>query len=284
MFKGVIFQIFTIWVYFMFCFALLWCKILNLFINIEWAIKLLYLGMSLLCENIVRVEENWMNRFICSGHCSKGLAADKNVDDDSESFDDFIKKINSTQHSGPPAPRATPAALPAGPFNSAQVSTLNFPNPSLAQTGGSNSAYNTAPRPAGSALAPARSGPDDVDHEKIKKLIDKLYMKTIVEKSENSDEDNNDDDDDVVSLGDEKYAKKAAIADRIARHLSRGHEEHEFNNRIRKQGSSPFQRKNSEPEEDTNRIFSRNGSDDDNKQIIFSRGLREVDNFIPQPN
>jgi hypothetical protein len=269
----------------MFCFALLWCKILNLFINIEWAIKLLYLGMSLLCENIVRVEENWMNRFICSGHCSKGLAADKNVDDDSESFDDFIKKINSTQHSGPPAPRATPAALPPGPFNSAQVSTLNFPNPSLAQTGGNN----TAPRSAGSALAPARSGepvrapgPDDVDHEKIKRLIDKLYMKTIVEKSENSDEDN---DDDIISLSDERDAKKAAIADRIARHLSRGHEELEFNNRIRRQGSSPFQRKNSDPEDDTtNRIFSRNGSDDDNKQIIFSRGLREVDNFIPQPN
>lgn len=58
----------------------------------EWAIKLLYIALNIICENIVNLEENWMGKIICNKNC-------KQVDDDdsNENFEDFMKRIKSEQ-------------------------------------------------------------------------------------------------------------------------------------------------------------------------------------------
>ena len=168
--------------------------------------------------------------------------------------------------------RASSSHVSGPPFNSAQVSTLNFPTPGMANNVNQAGSLSVATGPTGHA------GPEDVDHDKIKRLIDKLYMKTIVEKTEDED----DEDDDAVSLGDEKLSRKQNTAEKIARHLARTQDDSEMFARNRKSLSI---HRNLEADDDTitNRIFSRNGSEGENKQIIFSRGLREVEEFVPQP-
>lgn len=253
MFKSLIFQLFTIWVYILFCCGLLWCKILNLFVNMEWAIKLLYLAMNLICENVIKIEENWMNKFICSKHCAKV----NEDDDDTESFDDFIKKIKSDTnqnfaHMNPNInfnnnPNQSNQIPPQttnnfstnntnnnnslqnnnsnyGNVNSAHISTLNFPNPNGNTNFQSNVNYNDGQR----SQYHSNSVADEIDHEKIKRLIDKMYMKSIIEENE--------DDPDADAI-----TNKASM-------------------------------------------FSRRSKERDGRQIIFSRGVREVENNVPEPN
>jgi hypothetical protein len=239
MIKNLFFQLGTIWIYLMFCLGLLWCKILNMFFNMEWAIKLLYLGMNLICENIVKFEENWMNKLICSKTCGKSYE-DDNLDDDTESFEDFIKKIKSennqnnpnvnsfqnfvlnnnipSQHlghmqqgNGMQQPQGQPVPANVN-FNSAQISTLNFPNP------------NSNIQNLNNTQTSIYSQVEDVDHDKIKKLIDRMYMKSVIQENEEDD-------------------------------------------------NSP-----------KTSIFSRKSQSNENKQIIFSRGIKEVDINIPEPN
>jgi hypothetical protein len=262
MFKSLIFQLFTIWVYILFCCGILWCKILNLFVNMEWAIKLLYLAMNLICENVIKIEENWMNKYICSRHCAKV----NEEDDDTESFDDFIKKIkndtnqnyahmnpninysnNNNNNSINPAtqiPLQTTnnfsnnnVNLPNnivnnsihGNINSAHISTLKFPNPngntnSYLNNNNNSNNYNDAQR----MQYHSNSTADEIDHDKIKRLIDKMYMKSIIEENE--------DDPDADAI-----TNKASM-------------------------------------------FSRRSKERDGRQIIFSRGVREVENNVPEPN
>lgn len=224
----------------MFCCGLLWCKILNIFVNMEWAIKLLYLSMNLICENIVNIDKNWVNKLICSKTCGKS-SDDDNIDDDSESFEDFIRKIKSensqmnpnvntyqnftlNNNSGIPnhLHQNTHAQAPIQQqvgmtpsntiFNSAQISTLNFPNP------------NSNIQNLNNTQSSIYSQVEEVDHDKIKKLIDRMYMKSVIEE--------NDDD--------ENYPKTS--------------------------------------------VFSRKSPNNENKQIIFSRGIKEMETNIPEPN
>lgn len=247
MIKSLIFQMFTIWIYMIFCFLLLGSKFMNIFVNMEWAIKILYLGLNLICENIVRVEENWMNRLICGKDCGKKSNGENEIDDTTETFDEFIRKMksdnSSNQHNfqsfnnaytnnnnnnnnnfmNKPIDNFNPFHVNHGfgmqnnnnnhnNLNSAHISTLNFPNPNISGTHANNNAQN--------------NNSNDVDEEKIKKLIDKMYLKTIVDDVENDVEDTN----------------------------SR---------------ASYFSKKSQ--------------MDKENKQIIFSRGLREIDTNFPEP-
>lgn len=292
MIKSVLFQIFTIWIYFMFCLCLLWCKVINMFVNMDLAIKVLYVGMSFLCENVVRVEQNWMNRLMCSRHCAKN-AADGHAEDDSESFDDFMKKINnnnlvqrspprnfSTLRNASETLKSFQASQAGQPLNSAQVSTLNFPNPNQPSLSAAAGSLNGNM----GATSNNNGNTDDVDHEKIKKLIDKLYMKTIVERSE---EENDDEEDEEISLNDDKIYKKTptAMADRYQRNNARNFEENESTQRSKRNYSVSKNMEN-DKDEDTlsNRMFPRTGSDAESKQIIFSRGMKDMETMIPQPN
>lgn len=229
MFKSLIFQLFTIWIYMCFCGMLLWCKFVNIFINMEWAIKILYLGMNLICENILKIEENWTNKFICSKHCKNH--ENSNEDDtfdeiDNESFDDFIKKIKNQNQTQPTHPihqhntnsnekqnlsynmnHGHPVHNPN--VSASNVSTLHFP---------SNHVNSQVPPDSQGHI-----NHNGVDHDKIKRLIDKMYMKTIIEDNEIE--------------------------------TSSGH-------------YSPFSKNNNK----------------ENRQIIFSRGVKEIDNNVPEPN
>lgn len=241
MIKSLIFQMFTIWIYMIFCFLLLGSKFMNIFINMEWAIKILYLGLNLICENIVRVEENWMNRLICGKDCGKKVNGENELDETTETFDEFIRKMrNDNNHQNnfqtfqssynnknnnienfmgnnnlPNQNNSFPNLIP----NSAHISTLNFPNPN------SSNLFNNHNLNNNSNVNPSH-GNSDVDQEKIKKLIDKMYLKTIVDDAEADVEDTN----------------------------SR---------------ASYFSKKSQLEKE--------------NKQIIFSRGLREIDVSVPEP-
>jgi hypothetical protein len=267
----------------------------------DLAIKLLYVGMSFLCENVVRVEQNWMNRFMCSRHCAKN-AVDGHADDDSESFDDFMKKINNNNNNNnnslvqrsPPrnfgtlrnaseTVKSIQAAQAGQPLNSAQVSTLNFPNPNQPPLSAA-----TASLTVNTSTSNNHNGnTEDVDHEKIKKLIDKLYMKTIVERSE---EDNEDDEDEEISLTDDKIYKKAStvMADSYVRNNARNLRDKDFTQRSKRNypGSRNMENDGEDDDEDTqsNRMFPRIGSEAESKQIIFSRGMKDIETMIPQPN
>lgn len=244
MIKSLIFQMFTIWIYMIFCSLLLGSKFMNIFINMEWAIKILYLGLNLICENIVRVEENWMNRLMCGKDCGKKNNGENEIDDTTETFDEFIKKMKndnvnqnnfqtfnnaysnnnnlmnrSLENGNNNLFNSFPLNQGFGMnnnntnnLNSAHISTLNFPNPNINPNVSTNN--NNISNDGG------------VDEEKIKKLIDKMYLKTIVEDGDNDVEDTN----------------------------SR---------------ASYFSKKSQ--------------MDKENKQIIFSRGLREIETNVPEP-
>ncbi len=64
----------------------------------EWAIKILYLGMNLICENVIKIEENWMNKFICSRHCAKV----NDDDDDTDEFEDTAEDIGDSNDNPDP--------------------------------------------------------------------------------------------------------------------------------------------------------------------------------------
>lgn len=192
----------------------------------EWAIKILYLGMNLICENILKIEENWTNKFICSKHCKNQDS--NNVDDyddiDNESFDDFIKKIKNQNSSNLniQSYQHNTNEKQSVSFNNQQnqsnLSTLNFPSNLLNSNTNSNSNNNS------------NDNINDIDHDKIKRLIDKMYLKTIIEENEKN-EDN----------------------------LSGTLEHH-----------SPS-------------YFSKKNNHNENRQIIFSRGVKEIENNVPEP-
>lgn len=121
MIKSLFFQFFTIGVYMWFLGALLVLKFWNLFISTDWAIKLLYTCLNVVCENVVCIEDNWVGKIMCQ---RKRRAPRPTTIDDHDSFDRFIQRIKNEQMHA--ASVAAPAAAPAPVSGSTDTSAL-FP-------------------------------------------------------------------------------------------------------------------------------------------------------------
>lgn len=295
MFKSLLFQLATIWIYLMFCCGLLWCKILNMFFNMEWAIKLLYLGMNLICENIVKIEDNWMNKFVCSKTCGKSQNED-NTDDDTESFEDFIKKIKnensmnntfnhftnlSTQNLGTTQFGNTQMGGTTQYGNSQLNNTQQFVgNPQFGATQNSPSTQHIPQSNVGiqgqslqnahpiysnynpnhlnlqnnnsnnfnSAQISTLNFPNPNPNSNIQNLNNN--NQSIYASSETDDVDH----DKIKRLIDRMYMKSVI-------------EENDDNDNSPKMSA-----------------FSRKSHNNENKQIIFSRGIKEIESNIPEPN